>query len=114
MGPKFNYDFKRGASEEKEVAYEEARFHKDMDDKDEFWKFVRNMLKFLQYISSNIIDSGQKTWEFLSKQLGACCKYNRSHVIFTREPNYTCKGKWLKSFVHFMDSNLLILVSIVF
>ena len=36
MGPKFNYDFKRGTSEEKEVAYEEARFHKDMDDKDEF------------------------------------------------------------------------------
>ena len=36
MGPKFNSDFKRGAFEEKEVAYEEARFHKDMDDKDEF------------------------------------------------------------------------------
>ena len=49
----------------------EGRFHEDMDEKDEFKNFVRNMLKGLQDVSANIIQSSQETKEFLAKQLGA-------------------------------------------
>ena len=49
----------------------EGRFPRDMDEKDEFRNFVRNMLKGLQDISANIIQSSQETREFVAKQLGA-------------------------------------------
>ena len=65
MGPKFNFDSKRKAFEEEEVDSMEGRFHKDMDEKDKFRNFVRNMLKWMSVISSNIIHSSQKTKEFL-------------------------------------------------
>ena len=55
MGPKFNSDSKRKAYEEEEVDYVEGRFHKDMDEKDEFRNFVRNMLKGPSDVSTNII-----------------------------------------------------------
>ena len=55
MGPKFNYDSKRRVSEEEEVESVEGRFHEDMDEKDMFKKILRNMLKGLQDILSNII-----------------------------------------------------------
>ena len=47
MSPKFNYDSRRKASEEEEVDPVEGRFNEEMDEKDEFRNFVRNMLKFL-------------------------------------------------------------------
>ena len=71
MGPKYNFDSKRKIPQEDEVESVEGRFHKDMDEKDEFIKFVRNMLKGMQEILSNIIQSSQETKEFLTKQLGA-------------------------------------------
>ena len=55
MGPNINSKFKRKASEGEEVDSVEGRFHEEIDEKDEFKKFVRNMLKGMQYISSNII-----------------------------------------------------------
>ena len=67
MGPKFNYDSKRKAFEEEEVDYVEGRFPRDMDEKDEFRNFVRNMLKWMQDISANIIQFGKETKEFLDK-----------------------------------------------
>ena len=57
MGPKYNSDSKRKVSKEKKVESVEGRFHEDMDEKDEFRKFVRNMLKGMSEISSNIIYS---------------------------------------------------------
>ena len=45
------------------------RFHEERDEKYEFRNFFKNMLKFLQDISTNIIKSSQETREFLSKQL---------------------------------------------
>ena len=71
MSAKFNFDSRRKASEEEEFDYVEGRFPRDMDEKDEFRNFERNMLKFLQEISSNTIHSGQETRDFLAKQLGA-------------------------------------------
>ena len=71
MGPKFNSYYKRKASQEEEVDFVDGRFHEDMDEKDELINFLRNMLKGMQDISSNIIQSGQETREFLAKQLGA-------------------------------------------
>ena len=38
---------------------------------DEFRNFVRNMLKGIIDISSNIIQSGQETIDFLDKKLGS-------------------------------------------
>ena len=70
MIPKFNFDSKRKAYEEEEVDSMEGGFSEDMDEKDEFKNFVRNMLKGLHDISANIIQSGQETIEFLAKQLG--------------------------------------------
>ena len=43
----------------------EGRFHEDMDEKDMFKNFVRKMLKGLQDILSNIIQSSQETRYFL-------------------------------------------------
>ena len=57
MGPKFHSDSKRKASKEEEIDSVEGRFHEDMDEKDEFKNFVRNMLKGISGISSNIIQS---------------------------------------------------------
>ena len=61
MGPKYNSDSKRKIPQEEEVESVEGRFHDDKDEKDEFSKFVRNMLKVLQDISANIILCGQET-----------------------------------------------------
>ena len=71
MGPKFNSDSKRKDSKEEEIDSLERRFHKDMDEKDEFINFVRNMLKRMHEISSKIIQFFQETREFLAKQLGS-------------------------------------------
>ena len=71
MGSKYNSDSKRKVPQEDEVESVEGRFHEEKDEKDEFMKFLRNMLKCLQEISTNIIQSGQETKEFLAKQLGA-------------------------------------------
>ena len=56
--------------QEEEVESRDGRFHEEMDEKDEFRNFVKNMLKGLQDISTNILQSGQETREFLAKQLG--------------------------------------------
>ena len=45
----------------------DGRFHEERDEKDEFQNFVKKMLRDLQYISTNIIQSGQETREFLAK-----------------------------------------------
>ena len=79
MGPKYNFASKRKIPQEEEVEYVEGRFHDEKDEKDEFWNFVRNMLKVLQEISTNIIQSVQETREFLAKQLGA--KYGEGSNI---------------------------------
>ena len=50
MGPKFNSDTKRKVSKEEEIDSVEGRFHEDMDEKDEFRNFVRNMLKWMHGI----------------------------------------------------------------
>ena len=71
MIPKFNFDSRRKTYEAEEVGSVEGRFHEDKDEKDEFKNFVRNMLKGMQDISTNIIHSGQETREFLAKQFGA-------------------------------------------
>ena len=47
-----------------------GRFHEEVYEKDEFMDFVKNMLKGMQGIPTNIIHSGQETREFLAKQLG--------------------------------------------
>ena len=36
-------------------------FHEERDEKDEFWNFVKNMLRGLQDIFTNIIQSDQET-----------------------------------------------------
>ena len=61
MGPKYNSDSKRKIPQGEEVESVEGRFHDEKDEKDEFQKFVRNMLKGMQDISTNIIQSGQET-----------------------------------------------------
>ena len=89
MTTKFNFDSRRKAFEEEEVDYVEGRFPRDMDEKDEFRNFVRNMLKGLQDISANIIQSSQETREFVAKQLGAkdgegsniCSQYKERKII---------------------------------
>ena len=48
----------------------DGRFHEEKDEKYEFMNFIKNMLKGLQDISTNILQSGQETREFLAKQLG--------------------------------------------
>ena len=58
MGPKYNLDTKRKIPQEEEVEYVDGKFHEERDDKDEFRNFFKNMLKFLQEISTNIIQSG--------------------------------------------------------
>ena len=60
MGPKYNYDTKRKIPQEEEVEFMDGMFHEERDEKDELGKFVKNMLKGLQGISTNIIQSGQK------------------------------------------------------
>ena len=56
MGPKYNFDTKRKIPQEEEVeSVLDGRFHEERDDKDGFKKFVKKMLKFMQYISTNII-----------------------------------------------------------
>ena len=55
MSPKFNSDSRRTTSEEEEVDFVEGRFHREMDEKDEFIICVHSMLKGLQYILNNII-----------------------------------------------------------
>ena len=55
MGPKYNSDTKRKIPQEEEVESVDGRFHEERDEKDEFSKFVKNRLKGLQYISTNII-----------------------------------------------------------
>ena len=47
-----------------------GRFHEEVYEKDEFMDFVKNMLKGMQGIPTNIIHSSQETREFLPKQLG--------------------------------------------
>ena len=66
MGPKYNSDTKRNVTQEDEVESVDGRFHEERDEKDEFRKFVKNILKGLQEISNNIIYSGQETIEFLA------------------------------------------------
>ena len=70
MGPKYNFDTKRKIPQEEEVESVDGRFHEERDVKDEFRNSVKKMLKGLQEISTNIIQSGQETIEFLAKQLG--------------------------------------------
>ena len=70
MGPKYNSDTKRKIPQEEEVESVDGRFHEEMEEKDEFGNFVKNMFKGLQEISTNIIHSGQETREFLAKQMG--------------------------------------------
>ena len=70
MGPKYNSDTKRKIPQEEEVESVDGRFHEERDEKDEFRNFVKNMMRGLQDISTNIIQSGQETREFLAKQLG--------------------------------------------
>ena len=70
MGPKYNSDTKRKIPQEEEVEYVDGRFHEERDEKDDFRKFVKKILKGMQDISTNIIQSGQETREFLAKQLG--------------------------------------------
>ena len=55
MGPKYNSDTKIKIPQEEEVEYVDGRFHEERDEKDEFKNFVKNMLKGLQDISTNII-----------------------------------------------------------
>ena len=55
MGPKYNSDTKRKIPQEEEVEYVDGRFHEERDEKDEFINFVKNMLKGMQEISTNII-----------------------------------------------------------
>ena len=50
MGPKYNSDTKRKIPQEEEVESVDGRFHEERDEKYEFIKFVKNMLKILQYI----------------------------------------------------------------
>ena len=50
MGPKFNYDSERKASEEEEVDSVEGRFHGEMHEKEEFRIFVQSMLKGMEDI----------------------------------------------------------------
>ena len=69
MGPKYNSDSERKIPQEEEVESMDWRFHEERDEKYEFRNFFKNMLKFLQDISTNIIKSSQETREFLSKQL---------------------------------------------
>ena len=71
MGPKFNSNSRREASEEEEIESMEGRFHEDMDEKDEFRIFLWNMLKGMTKILGNIIQSVQGTREFIAKQLDA-------------------------------------------
>ena len=66
MGPKYNSDTKRKIPQEEEVESVDGRFH-ERDEKDEFRKFVKNMLKGLQDISTKIIQYGQDTIGFLAK-----------------------------------------------
>ena len=61
MSPNFNSYSRRKNYEEEEVDSMEGRFHEEMDEKDEFINFVRNMLKWLQEISTNIIQYGHDT-----------------------------------------------------
>ena len=61
MGPKYNSDTKRKIPQEEEVEYVDGRFHEERDEKYEFNNFVKNMLKFLQDISTNILQYGQET-----------------------------------------------------
>ena len=61
MGPKYNSNTKRKIPQEEEVESVDGRFHDERDEKDEFINFVKNMLKGLQYISTNIIYSVQET-----------------------------------------------------
>ena len=70
MGPKYNSDTKRKIPQEEELESVDGRFHEERDEKDEFRNFVKNMMRGLQDISTNIIQSGQETREFLAKQLG--------------------------------------------
>ena len=50
MGPKYNSDTKRKIPQEKEVESMDGIFHEERDEKDKFRKFVKNMLKGMQYI----------------------------------------------------------------
>ena len=70
MGLKYNSNTKRKIPQEEEVESVDGRFHDERDEKDEFRNFVKNMLKVLQDILTNIIQSVQETREFLARQLG--------------------------------------------
>ena len=61
MGPKYNFDTKRKIPQEEEVESVDGRFHEERDEKYKFRNFVKNMLKGLQDISDNIIQSVQET-----------------------------------------------------
>ena len=61
MGLKHNSNTKRKIPQEEEVESVDGRFHDERDEKHEFRNFVKNMLKGLQDISTNIIQSGQET-----------------------------------------------------
>ena len=65
-----NSETKRKIPQEEEVESVDRIFHEERDEKDEFRNSVKNMLKGLQDISTNIIQSGQDTREFLAKHLG--------------------------------------------
>ena len=55
MGPKYNSDTKRKIPHEEEVESMDGRFHEERDEKYEFQNFFENMLRGMQYISTNII-----------------------------------------------------------
>ena len=55
VGPKYNFDTKRKIPQEEEVEFVNGSFHEERDEKDEFKNFVKNMLKGMQDISTNII-----------------------------------------------------------
>ena len=70
MGPKYNSDTKRKIPQGEEVESVDGRFHEERDEKYEFRNFVKNILKGLQEISTNIMHYSQETREFLAKQMG--------------------------------------------
>ena len=70
MVPKYDSDTKREIPQEEEVESMDVRFHKEKHDKYDFSNLLKNMLKFMQDISANIIQSSQEAREFLAEQLG--------------------------------------------
>ena len=55
MAPKYNSDTKRKIPQEEEVESLDGSFHEERDEKYEFRNLVKNMLRVLKDISTNII-----------------------------------------------------------